>query len=233
MTSHQTIIVSFIAALFAVVAPAILIASELVPGQLSEKAVDSGEGVEKRLPDRVSHDRFSARVLEVKEDHVRVSLAELKEERTIHLEPSLLQILGKISDRTYTMSTRERRLPSGLTGAMALHDQRGLYAVLESIRDRPLLTPDERGGIQVEPQPGGGRTLVYESECAIVYNIPTAFIIGDQRFILQAFENKRVTIGGHTYLVSLQTSRWTMEKQCPAVLEGAHTHVDYALVREP
>ena len=232
MTSHQMMIVPLFAALLAGAAPAILIASELVPGQSGEKAVDSGESVEKRLSDRVPHDRFSARVLEVKEDHVRLSLPERKEERTIHLAPSLLPVLGKISDRTYTMSTRERRLPSGLTGAIALQDQRGLYAVLESIRDRPLLTSEERTGIQVEPQPGGDRTFVYESECAIVYNIPTVFIIGDQRVTLQAFENKRVTIGGHTYLLSLQMSRWSMEKQCPAIFEGAHTQVDYALVRE-
>ena len=232
MTNHRTMIVSFMVALLVGAAPAILIGSELMPGQSSEKAVDPGGGVEKRLPHKVPHDRFSARVLEVKEGQVRVLLPELKEERAIHLEPSLLQTLGKISDRTYTMSTKERRLPSGPTGAIALQDQRGLYAVLESIRDHPLLAPEERMGIQVEPQPNGDRILVYESDCAIVYNIPTVFIVGDQHCVLQAFESKRVTIGVHTYLLSLQTSRWTVEKQCPALFEGAHTQVDYALVRE-
>lgn len=232
MTNHRTMIVSFMVALLIGAAPTILIGSELMPGQSSEKAVAPGDGVENRLPHKVPHDRFSARVLEVKEGQLRVLLPELKEERAIHLEPSLLRTLGKISDRTYTMNIRERRLPSGLTGAIALQDQRGLYAILESIRDHPLLAPEERMGIQVEPQPNGSRTLVYESDCAIVYNIPTLFIIGDQHVILQAFESKGVTIGGHTYLLSLQTSRWTVEKQCPALFEGAHMQVDYAVVRE-
>jgi hypothetical protein len=232
MKSKSWMMLRIVATLFIGAPSAILTASELVPGRSNDKGVDSGVGVEKRLPDDARRDRFSARVLEVKEDHLRVSLPELKEERVLHLEPALLRILGKIPDRVYTMGTNERRLPSGLTGALTLQDQRGLYAVLESIRDRPLLTPEERAGMQVAPQPSGDRILVYESECAIVYNVPTVFILGHQRFVLQAFENKQVTIGDDTYTLSLQTSRWTVEKSCSSVFEGAQTQVDYALVRE-
>jgi hypothetical protein len=232
MKIHLGMIFQTTAAVLISASPAILTASELIPGRSSEKGLDSGVAIEKRLPDSAGRDPFSARVLEVKEDHLRVSLPELKEERALHLEPTLLKILGKIPDRVYTISSNERRMPSGLTGALTLQDQRGLYAVLESIRDRPLLTIEERAGMQVIPQPGGDRTLVYESECAIVYNIPTVFQIGDQRLVLQAFENKKVIIGDYNYTLSLQASRWTVEKPCPTVFEGAHTQVDYALVRE-
>lgn len=199
----------------------------------AETSIEPGAGVEKIEPAVARTKAYSARVLDLQDGQLRLTLPEIKEERTLHLDPELLRPLGKIADRTFTVTSSERRAPSGIVGALALRDQRGLYAVVESIRDQPLFRPEDRAGIEIQPLPGEGRTLVYESECAIVYNVPTAFIVGKQRYVLQAFESKEVKIDGAVYALSLQTSRWTVEKKCPAIFEGPRSQVDYTLVRKP
>lgn len=210
-----------------VAAPALILAAEnetLQPGAGMEEQVQRAS-IRKAEP-------FTARVVEMQTDVLRLSSPELKAERTLHLPPELLKSLGKITDRTFTVNALERSLPGGPSTALTLTDARGLYAVAESIRDRSLFRPEERAGIEVEPLPSQGRTLVYESECATVYNVPAAFTIGQERHVLLPDETREVRIGSVPYMLSLQSSRWVVSKPCPAVSEGPGTQIDYVLVRK-
>jgi len=214
-------------AIMLVAAPALLLAAE-------NETMQPGAGMEEQVQ-RAAFQKgepFTARVVEMQADVLRLSSPELKAERTLHLPSELLKALGKITDRTFTVNAVERSLPSGPSTAVTLTDARGLYAVAESIRDRSLFRPEDRAGIEVEPLPSQSRTLVYESECAIVYNVPAAFTIDRKRYVLLPDETKEVQIGSVPYMLSLQSSRWIVSKPCPAVSEGPGTQIDYVLVRK-
>jgi hypothetical protein len=201
--------------------------------QPKEEMIEPGAGAKSKVRAAPTVDKFSARLLEVKDNRLRFMVPERKLERTIHLDPTLAKALGRIAGRSFEVSAIERAMPSGIVGAVVLKDARGLYAIAESIRDgRPLFQPAERAGIGVEQLSGEGRTFVYETECVTVYNVPTAFVVGKERHVLRSHEIKEMGIGGARYVLSLQTSQLVVPKPCPATFEGARQRVDYALVRK-
>jgi hypothetical protein len=73
--------------------------------------------------------------------------------------------------------------------------------------------------------------MVYEDNCKIVHNMPTAFTIGDQRIVLQANETKTVQMGNASYTLSLDSSQFVVLKECPIPFEGGQSQAEYTLVR--
>ncbi|MGH7491322.1 MAG: hypothetical protein ACREOO_02880 [bacterium] len=179
----------------------------------------------------VGKEQFSAKVLRVDAGRLELELTDAKEERIITLGPEMMAKLQLAPERRYDVLVNQRQTPGGITIGMRLKDERGLHAIAETIQDLPLLAPEEREGIKVEQLAGENRTLVYEDSCKSVYNVPTAFTIGNQRLILQAYESKTVQLGEASYTISLSASQFIALRECPIPFEGGRSKVDYTIVR--
>jgi hypothetical protein len=179
----------------------------------------------------VGTEQFEAKA-RVEANRLEFELPAPREQRVINLKPELLAKLNLAPERNYDVLASQRQTPGGLAAGVRFKDDRGLYAIAESIRDLPLLKPSERDGIRIEQLPTESRTLVYEDSCKIVYNVPTAFTIDDQRIVLQAFESKNVKIQNANFALTLDGSRFVVLKDCPTPFEGGQSQVDYTLVRQ-
>jgi hypothetical protein len=176
---------------------------------------------------------FRATVLSVDSVRLMLSAPTPTGTRELRLPPSLLRRLGTLRGRSFTAVVAERPTPAGVRTALVLRDGAAIRVVAEVIRDVEILRPAERGGIQVAVRPAQGRTLLYEDQCKTVYNVPTAFTIGGEEFLLQAFEQRTVRARDGTYTISLAESQFVVLKECAAVYEGNRWLVEYAIVRNP
>jgi hypothetical protein len=149
----------------------------------------------------------------------------------VQLAPQVLRRLAPLRGRTFTARAEERPTPGGVRAAVLLREGTTLRAVAETIRDLQILRPAERDGILVELRPAQNRKLLYENDCRTVYNVPTAFTISGQQFVLQAYESQTVRVGGTSYTISLAASQFVVPKQCPVVFEGSRSLIEYAIVR--
>ena len=179
----------------------------------------------------VGKQQFDAKVLQVEAHRLEFQLTEPKDQRMIMLRPELLAKLRLVPGLSYNVLTNQRQTPGGISAAVRLKDERGLYAIAESIQDISLLLLEEREGIKVEQLPTQSRTLVYEDNCKTVYNVPTAFTIENQRMVLQAYETKTVHIGNAGYTLFLNSSQFVILKECPTTFEGGRSLVEYTIVR--
>lgn len=176
---------------------------------------------------------FNAQVLSVDSGQIRLASDDAaRREIVLQARPEIAEKLAQAKGRAFDTVALQHESPAGRAIALSLKDQRGLFAVAESIRDRPLLTPPDRGGIEVEQLTSGERTFVFDAPCATHYNVPTAFVIDDARIVLQPGETKDARVAGAEYTISLETSRFVVPKSCPAVFEGARREIDYAVVRK-
>jgi len=185
------------------------------------------------IPPLTRPQEFKARVLRAEANRLELQLADSQEQRVINLPPETLAKLRLAPEHDYTVLAEQRPTFGAVNTALRLKDERGLYALAENISDQPLFKPEEREGMKVELQPAQDRTLVYEDSCKIVYNVPTAFTLGDQRLVLQAYESKTVQLNGASYTLALHVSQFVVLKECELPYEGGRTQIDYSMVRNP
>lgn len=179
----------------------------------------------------VGKQQFEAKVTRVEDTQLAFQRPGQKQQQVINLAPKLVENLRLSPGRRYNVLANQRPTAGGLAAAVLLRDSRGLYAIAESIRDLNLLQPAEREGIQVQQLPTQDRTLVYEDSCKIIYNVPTEFMLGEQRTVLQAYETRTVQVGNTPYTLSLAASQFVVTKGCSQTFEGSRSQVDYTLVR--
>jgi hypothetical protein len=112
-----------------------------------------------------------------------------------------------------------------------LRDGATLRAVAELVRDIQLLQPAERGGIAVELRPAQNPRLLYEDNCKVVYNVPTAFTLDGEQVLVEPFETRTVRVRGGSYTISLASSQFVVLKSCSTVFEGSRSLIEYVIVR--
>jgi hypothetical protein len=148
------------------------------------------------------------------------------------LPEALLQELRLPTQTIFRTLAVQRPTPGRLLAAARFDDQRDLYAIVETIRDLPLLSPQEREGIRVEQQAAPSeRVLVYEDACTIVSDVPTLFAGANERLVLRAGQSGELPIGNIPFRVALVSSRFVSPKPCNQPLEGGQVRVDYVLTR--
>ena len=192
-------------------------------------ALEKGKSVAKMMSGR---QQFEAKMLQVGRDRVALELADPRDRRSLLLPPDALRQLRVRPDQRYGILAVQRLTPGGIFAGARMSDGEGLYAIAESIRDVSPLTAADRNGIAVKQLPDENRIFVYEDECGIVYNVPTRFTIQGEPIVLQAYQSKKVRIGGVTYTLNLNKSQFVVQKDCPVTFEGAQARVDYTLVRD-
>lgn len=124
-------------------------------------AISSQVAAEQERQLLVGKQQFEAKVLRVEPGRLEFQLPEPKERRVLNLSPELLAKLRLVPNRSYKVLASQRLTPGGITAGVRLSDERGLYAIAESVQDMPILQPAEREGIKVEQLPAQDRTLVY------------------------------------------------------------------------
>lgn len=169
--------------------------------------------------------------LRLREREVEVQADSAQPPRVLNFEPEMLQRLNIRPDQRFRTLTSQRKTPGGIVSALRLEDAQGLYAIAESIRDVPTLTPADRDGVTIDLVATGARTFVYETACKTVWNVPSRFSVGGEQVTLLPGESRELKVRDATYTLTLQTSQFVVEKPCSIHLEGGQSIIDYTLVR--
>jgi hypothetical protein len=175
--------------------------------------------------------QFTGEIRRILPQEVEVHIKEAAETVTLHMRDEWTRQLKLAPGAVYGILAHQRHTPGGITTAVKFKDERGLYALAETIHDVPLFTPHDRDGLIVEQHPEGAKTFVYEDACKAVYNVPVEFNVGRDHLLLQPHETKIVELSGKPYTVTLNTSQFIVLKECSMTFEGGRSQLDYSMVR--
>ena len=175
--------------------------------------------------------QFTGEIRRILPQEVEVHIKEAAETVTLHVRDEWTRQLKLTPGAVYGILAHQRHTPGGITTAVKLKDDRGLYALAETIHDVPLFTPQDRDGLVVEQHPEGAKTFVYEDACKAVYNVPVEFSVGKEQVLVQPHETKNIELSGKPYTVTLNTSQFIVLKECSMTFEGGRSQLDYSMVR--
>jgi hypothetical protein len=175
--------------------------------------------------------QFTGEIRRVSPQEVEVHIKEASETVMLHVRDEWTRQLKLAPGAVYGILAHQRHTPGGITTAVKFKDERGLYALAETIHDVPLFTPQDRDGLVVEQHPEGVKTFVYEDACKVVYNVPVESNVGREHILVQPHETKTIELSGKPYTVTLNTSQFIMIKECSITFEGGRSQLDYSMVR--
>jgi hypothetical protein len=174
---------------------------------------------------------FTGEIGRVLPQQIEVHIKDVAETVTLHFNDTWTRQLKLAPGAVYGILAHQRHTPGGITTAVKFNDERGLYALAETIHDVPLFTPHDRDGIEVDQEPLRAKTFVYEDPCKAVYNVPAAFTVGQERVLVQPHETKTIELHGKPYTLTLNNSQFIVLKDCPVPFEGGRSQLDYSVVR--
>src|SRR6476646_3997879 len=174
--------------------------------------------------------QFTGEIRRILPQEVEVHIKEAAETVTLHMRDEWTRQLKLTPGAVYGILAHQRHTPGGITTAVKFKDERGLYALAETIHDVPLFTPSDRDGLVVEQHPESAKTFVYEDACKAVYNVPVEFNVGRDHLLLQPHETKNIELSGKTYTVTLNTSQFIVLKESSMTFEGGRSQLDYSMV---
>ena len=175
--------------------------------------------------------QFRGEIRRVLPQEVEVHIKDVSETVALHVRDEWTRQLKLTPGAVYDILAHQRHTPGGITTAVQLKDERGLYALAEAIHDVPLFTPHDREGLAVEQRPQEAKTFVYEDACKTVYNVPVEFTIGKEHVLVQPHESKIIELSGHPYTLTLNASQFIVLKECAVMFEGGRSQLDYSIVR--
>lgn len=175
--------------------------------------------------------QFTGEVRRILPQEVEIRIPEADETVTLHLRDEWTRQLKLAPGGLYGILAHQRHTPGGITTAVKFGDERGLYALAETIHDVPLFTPRDREGLEVVQHVQGAKTFVYEDACKAVYNVPVEFTIENEHVLVQPQEMKRIKINNTPFTLTLNHSQFIALKECPITFEGGRSQLDYSVVR--
>jgi hypothetical protein len=175
--------------------------------------------------------QFTGEIRRILPHEIDIHIKDVSEIVTLHVRPEWARQLKLAPGREYGILAHQRHTPGGITTAVKFKDERGLYALAETIHDIPLFTPHDRDGLAVEQHPQEAKTFVYEDACKAVYNVPVEFTVGNEHVLVQPHEAKTIELHGHPYTLTLNTSQFIVLKECSVTFEGGRSQLDYSVVR--
>lgn len=175
--------------------------------------------------------QFTGEIRRILPQEVEVHIKEASETVTLHVRDEWTHQLKLAPGAVYGILAHQRHTPGGITTAVKFKDERGLYALAETIHDVPLFTPHDRDGLVVEQHPEGAKTFVYEDACKAVYNVLVEFRVGKEHILVQPYETKTIELNGTPYTLTLNTSQFIVIKECSITFEGGRSQLDYSMVR--
>lgn len=175
--------------------------------------------------------QFTGEILRIMPQEVEVHIKEASETVALHVRDEWTRQLKLAPGAVYGILVHQRHTPGGITTAVKFKDERGLYALAETIHDVPLFTPQDRDGLVVEQHPEGSKTFVYEDACKAVYNVPVEFSVGKEHILVQPHETKTIELNGRPYTLTLNASQFIVLKECSMTFEGGRSQLDYSMVR--
>jgi hypothetical protein len=175
--------------------------------------------------------QFSGEIRRILPQQVEIHIKEAAETVTLHVRDEWPHQLKLAPGESYGILAHERHTPGGITMAVKFYDDRGLYALAETIHDGPLFTDRDREGLAVDQRPLQGKTFVYEDACKAVYNVPVEFTVGKEQILVQPHESARIELDGKPYTLTLNQSQFIVLKECSITFEGGRSQLDYSVVR--
>ena len=175
--------------------------------------------------------QFTGEIHRILPQELEVHIKETSETVTLHVRDEWTRQLKLTPGAVYGILAHQRNTPGGITTAFKFKDERGLYALAETIHDVPLFTPHDRDGLVVEQHPENAKTFVYEDTCKAVFNVPVEFSIEKERVLVQPHETKIIEIDGRPYTLTLNASQFIVLKECTMTFEGGRSQLDYSMVR--
>ena len=175
--------------------------------------------------------QFTGEIRRILPQQVEIHIKEAAETVTLHLRDEWTRQLKLAPGESYGILAHQRHTPGGITTAVKFHDDRGLYALAETIHDVPLFTVLDREGLAVDQRPQQGKTFVYEDACKAVYNVPVEFTVGKEQILVQPHESARIELDGKPYALTLNQSQFIVLKECSITFEGGRSQLDYSVVR--
>lgn len=175
--------------------------------------------------------QFTGEIRRILPHQLDIHIRDSAETVTLHLREEWTRQLKLAPGEAYGILAHQRHTPGGITTAVRFHDERGLYALAETIQDLPLFTIGDREGLRVEQRPEQRKTFVYEDACKAVYNVPVEFAVGKELMLLQPHETARIELNGIPYTLTLNQSQFIVLKECRLTFEGGRSQLDYSVVR--
>ena len=175
--------------------------------------------------------QFRGEIRRVLPQEVEVHIKDTSETLAVHMRDEWTRQLKLTPGAVYDILAHQRHTPGGITAAVKFKDDRGLYALAETIHDIPLFTPHDRDGLAVEQHPQDAKTFVYEDACKTVYNVPVEFTMEKERVLVQPHESKTIELSGRPYTLTVNASQFIVLKECAVTFEGGRSQLDYSIVR--
>ena len=175
--------------------------------------------------------QFTGEIRRIFPQQVEIQIKEAAETVTLHLRDEWTRQFKLAPGESYGVLAHQRHTPGGITTAVKFHDDRGLYALAETIHDVPLFTDRDREGLAVDQRPQQGKTFVYEDACKAVYNVPVEFTVGREQILVPPHESARIELDGKPYTLTLNQSQFIVLKECSITFEGGRSQLDYSVVR--